>query len=65
MHRAITEEKDEKQRGLLLDAMLQMATPQGHMRLWAHRKSCEWNTLPGQKCPCNPTCLLVLPAAFA
>ncbi len=65
MHRVLLEEKNEDRREAMMDAMLSVASMEGHRRVWAHRADCQWSTAPGQQCPCKPQCLIVLPAANA
>lgn len=65
MYRVLLEEKDKERREAMMDAMLQIAEPGEYRCVWAHRVDCKWSTMPRQRCPCDPQCLPVPPAAHA
>ncbi len=64
MYRVLLEEKDKERREAMMDAMLQVAEPGTYRYVWAHKADCKWSIAPGQRCPCDPQCLTVHPAAF-
>ncbi len=65
MYRVLLEEKDKERREAMMDAMLQVAESGVYHYVWAHKADCKWSTVPGQRCPCEPQCVTVHPAAFA